>query len=414
MPVSNIGDSKGLLVVTSVRQKNGQTGFSEILNKAASAANKGLSDPGRVESHGQQASGQAAFRELGRISNETPTVSHILKNHPEFSDRCWDIIVAPENKGKKFRQMLEGTVVALKQDSNELVWGKELSALTDNTNAAPPHSTMITAQEKGPADRSIVIGTISTANPTVSHLFQIHPDFDNRFWDIINSPVNISKEYTSLTPGTLVSLDPGTMELSFVKSSQVKQPVQEEKTSDMTHLTLADAVKPYIGKSYEDIDCYGLIVRGLSRQGVQYWGKGGLRDKLENLAKLDGLPRNAYLNGEGLVEKAGKKLFSKSLPGISNTREKTEQIYSEIAPYLQKGLILSFSTPTRGHTGVVSRQGQEWTYINSGVIDNQISHGKVSKRVGEESLKAEINNWFALAAARKEPITVTLGQLDEG
>jgi hypothetical protein len=314
--------------------------------------------------------------------------------------------------------------VALKKDSNELVWGRELSALTDINSFNSTGSSTVAAQDIGQnkesADSSIMIGTISKANPTVSHLFQSNPDFDNRFWNIINSKVNISKEYKSLRPGTQVSLDPKTMEISFgksPKSSGTTYMAQASQKSDIAGtggFTLDEAVKPYIGTSYKKIDCYGLIVRGLSRQGVQYWGKGGIREKLENLAKKDGLPGNAYLNGEGLVEKAGEKIYSKSLLNISNSREKAEQVYSELRPHLQKGLILSFSTPTRGHTGVVSRQGDEWTYINSGLIDNQISHGKVSERVGEERLKAEINNWFTLAANRKESLTVTLGLVNKG
>jgi hypothetical protein len=177
-------------------------------------------------------------------------------------------------------------------------------------------------------------------------------------------------------------------------------------------VSLDDAVRPYIGTSYNKIDCYGLIVRGLINQGVQYHGQGGLREKLENLAERDGLPNNAYLNGEGLVEKAGMKIFSKFMSRISNAREKTDEIYSEIALYLREGFVLSFSTSSRGHTGIVSRRQNEWTYINSGTIDNQISSGEVSERVGEEFLKAEIKNWFDLAASRKEPLTVTLGRLD--
>jgi hypothetical protein len=177
--------------------------------------------------------------------------------------------------------------------------------------------------------------------------------------------------------------------------------------------SLADAVRPFIGTSYTKIDCYGLIVRGLMNQGVQYHGHGGLREKLENLALLDGLPNNAYLNGEGLVEKAGTKIFTNSIHGITNTGEETDKIYSEITPYLREGLILSFSTTTRGHTGIVSRREDDWTYINSGLIDNQISSSEVSERVGEEFLKAEIKNWVVLASSRKEPLTVTLGKIDE-
>jgi hypothetical protein len=177
--------------------------------------------------------------------------------------------------------------------------------------------------------------------------------------------------------------------------------------------SLADAVRPFIGTPYTEIDCYGLIVRGLMNQGVQYHGHGGLRKKLENLALLDGLPNNAYLTGEGLVEKAGIKIFSNSIHKISNTREETDKIYSEITPYLQEGLILSFSTTTRGHTGIISKREDDWTYINSGVIDNQIFSNEVSERVGEEFLKAEIKNWIVLASSRREPLTVTLGQIDE-
>lgn len=178
------------------------------------------------------------------------------------------------------------------------------------------------------------------------------------------------------------------------------------------NVSLDDAVRPFIGTSYTRINCFGLIARGLMNQGVQYHGRGGLREKLENLAEHDGLPSNAYLNGEGLVEKAGTKVFSRFTRKISNVQEKTDELYSEIALYLQEGLVLSFSTSSRGHTGIISRRENNWTYINSGIIDNEISYGEVSKKVGEEFLKAEIKNWFDLAASRKEPLTVTLGRLD--
>ncbi|UCH81471.1 MAG: hypothetical protein JSW20_02360 [Nitrospiraceae bacterium] len=176
--------------------------------------------------------------------------------------------------------------------------------------------------------------------------------------------------------------------------------------------TLADAVRPLIGTSYTKINCYGLIVMGLIKQGIQYYGHDGLGKQLANLALLDGLPEYAYLNGEGLVEKVGETIYSDSIHKISNAREATDIIYTDIAPYLREGLILSFSTTTRGHTGIISRQEDIWTYINSGVIDNQVSPSGLLKGVGEEFLKAEIKNWVVLAFSRKEPLTVTLGQID--
>lgn len=181
----------------------------------------------------------------------------------------------------------------------------------------------------------------------------------------------------------------------------------------MNMVPLDDAVRPFIGTSYRNIDCYGLIVRGLINQGVRYYGRGGLRERLENLALHEGLPDNAYQNGEGLVEKAGTIIFSNSVLSIVNIQQEADRIYSTITPYLRKGIILSFSTTSRGHTGIISRWEDHWTYINSGLIDNQITTGEVSERVGEEFLKAEIENWVNLASSRNEPLTVTLGKIDE-
>ncbi len=183
------------------------------------------------------------------------------------------------------------------------------------------------------------------------------------------------------------------------KSIEKKYNIKSLVVLKTYNTSLADAVRPFIGMSYSRMNCYGLIVRGLMNQGVKYHGHGGLREKLENL--------------EGLIEKVGEKIFSNSIYRISNTREETDKMYSELIPYLREGLILSFSTTTRGHTGIISRQKDNWTYINSGVIDNQVSPLTLSKGVGEEFLKGEIKNWVVLASSRKEPLTVTLGQIDE-
>jgi hypothetical protein len=406
MPVSGITDNSSPQPVTDSQQKNGPTGFSKVLKDAI---------PGFNNSETENA-GQAPLIELGKISKETPTVSHILINHPEYAGKCWDIVFSPENRGKLFSKMREGTTVALKPGSNELIWSRDHTAADNQVKS----EEQFTAQGKIPDKKAFVIGTISRENPTVSHLFEANPHFDRRFWDIINAPVNGSKDYTSLMTGTRVELDPATMELAFVnnppektgtQSANITIPEPDTNSEEEHHASLADAVKPYIGTPYNQIDCYGLVVRGLMDQGVKYNGHDGLREKLEHLAARDGRPSNAYFSGEGLVEQAGIKVYSKSIQSIPNPRGKTDEIYSEIVPYLREGMILSFSTPTRGHTGVVSRQGDNWTYINSGVIDNAVSPGRVSKGVGEEILKEEINNWCVLAAGRREPLIVTIGQV---
>lgn len=410
MPVSGITEGANAQVHIDARQTANPTGFSEALSSAIPES----------KNTAPQNTDQTNYIELGTISKETPTVSHLLKNHPEYSDKCWDIIFTVENQDKPFTKMQEGTIVALRSDNKELVWGKELSKLTMGVTDKASDAVVNSSQEKCPADKSIAIGTISSDNPTVSHLFQTNAHFDNRFWDIIHATVNSAKPFTSLMPGTNVVLDPWTMELSFNRNSPAKSEEQaaitiKQDDTDAYNIdtsSLADAVKPFIGTAYSEMDCYGLVVKGLMKQGVQYHGHGGLKEKLVNMASLMGLPSNAYLNGEGLVDKAGTRLFSKSILEIPNPTEQTEEIYSQIAPYLGIGHILSFSTPTRGHTGVISREGSEWTYINSGIIDNEISPGSVTKRVGEEFLKAEIKNWLTLAASGNEPLMVTLGRIE--
>lgn len=421
VPVSGINDGAGPQIILASRNKSRTREFSDILHNTASENER---NPIRSSDTGAPAAGRAKqvpYIELGRISEEAPTVSHILKNHPEFSAHCWDIIFSSINRGKDFTNMKDGTLIALKPGSSELIWGERLDALVNRTNAALATDETDRSMTKPGDARSVVIGTISKKHPTVSHLFEANPNFDRGFWEIIHSPLNRNKKYTSLTPGTQVVLDTKTMELSFHKNSPAGADTQTAKmnateqdlgNAKIGQRTLADAVKPFIGTPYEQIDCYGLIVRGLQNQGIQYRGHGGIREKLEALAVRNGLPGNAYFNGEGLVEKAGTKVYSKSLDHVSGSRKKADEIYDEMMPFLREGFILSFSTPTQGHTGIVAKQGDEWTYINSGVIDNEVSSLNLSKGVGEESLKAELKNWLALAAKKQEPLTVTLGHVE--
>ena len=74
---------------------------------------------------------------------------------------------------------------------------------------------------------------------------------------------------------------------------------------------------------------------------------------------------------------------------------------------------ITFSTPSRGHTGIISRKNGRWTYVNSGLIDHQIDAGRVSRRVGEEVLEDEIRNWFSLARNRNESLKISVGLLEE-
>jgi hypothetical protein len=61
----------------------------------------------------------------------------------------------------------------------------------------------------------------------------------------------------------------------------------------------------------------------------------------------------------------------------------------------------------------VSQQNNQWTFINSGRLDNPVVSNNVRRGVGEEILHEEIRNWFRLAQARKETLSVTLGRLEQ-
>jgi hypothetical protein len=274
------------------------------------------------------------------------------------------------------------------------------------------------------------IGRLERENTTVSHLLLQNPQYGRDAWRILQADINRGKAFTSIQVGEEIFIDPQTLELSWQQSAllQMAEAPEEsaaatapagefsaaaEDLSDPFSSNLARAVQSYLGKSYREIDCYGLVVRGLSRMGIKYVGRGGLQNQLVQMAKSKGLPENAYMTGEGLIEVSGEKVFTASLNTVENVEKVAGKIYNEMAPFLQKGYILSFSTPTRGHTGVISQHNQLWTFINSGYMDNQVEKTGRSKGVGEEVLAKEIKNWCKVAAKTGESLVITLGRLQE-
>ena len=122
---------------------------------------------------------------------------------------------------------------------------------------------------------------------------------------------------------------------------------------------------------------------------------------------------NAYFNGEGIIEASGTPVYAKSLLNVRSPEVEADKVLNEMEPHLEKGQILAFSIHTKGHTGIISRTGDSWTYINSGRLDNSLESTKQSEGVGEESLKAELRHWFNLAKTRGESLRITLGRLNE-
>lgn len=365
---------------------------------------------------------QEEIIELGVIDKNNPTISQLLKNTPQFRKDTWNIVFSDINTSKEFNKIQNGSIVSINTVTNELSWKK-----------APPTPIVIEiptdiSKESITADGQIIVGEISKETPTVSHLLKQNSIYSDYTWKILFSDVNKSKPYTSLTSGKIVTIDPKTFELSFLNKNDVTtgEKISAAAARNLSSFAtdyfnqdqdfskrLANSVKSYIGTPYSEVDCYGLLVRGIKNQGINYNDSGGVRDRMEKLAIEQGLPLNAYQNGEGLIETSGTKLYDKSYISINDASEQSRQLLSEIQPILKEGEILSFSTPSQGHTGIISHKNNDWTYINSGVIDNQVDSGKSSKRVGEEHLGAELENWFALAKSKNESLKISIGILDE-
>ena len=359
---------------------------------------------------------------IGTINKNTPTISHLLKNNPDYQKDAWNIILSDTNKSKDFNRIRTGTIVSINTATNELLW-----------EGPPPKDAPIPIPQNLEPERltesgQIIIGEISKDSPTVSHLLKKNSFYGDYAWKIIFTDINKNKPYSTLTTGKIVTINPETYELSFVNKKDIKttkeisaataQVLKSFATNFFNEKNdfssrLANSVKSYIGTPYNNIDCYGLIVRGLQQQGINYSGPGGIRERMEKYAMEQGLPLNAYQNGEGLVETSGTKLYGKSYIKVTDAEKQSYELLNDIQPILEEGLVLSFSTQSRGHTGIISNKNNEWTYVNSGVIDNQVDFGNSSQRVGEERLKDELENWFKLAESKNESLKVSVGKLDE-
>jgi len=383
--------------------------FPRILNKQ-------IADPVKpahtaVSTQGLQA-GNKALIEPGRfflsaVSKNNPPVSNLSIIHPAYGKDGLDIFFSKLDCHKPDLKMQEG--------SETVKTDKEKYVLNNGLQAGPKNS-------QGP--ELVQIGTLSKSNPTVSELLIKHPAYGKNCWNILSAGINSDKTYTAIPSGSRIYLNPKTFEIVWNRN---KAPATHAVQADPPDLRtkqvslresnpfsagLVKAIKPYIGKPYKEMNCFELVARGLEGAGIRYYGRDGIGERLMKMATEKGLSSNHYLTGEGLIETSGSAIYSKSIQKIRNSKTEARKVYQEVKPFLHEGLILSFSTPTRGHTGIVSQRGQNWTYINSGHMDHRIE-GRASKGVGEEFLSAEIRNWFRLAANRKEPLQITVGRLDE-
>ena len=351
---------------------------------------------------------------IGTLSKNDPTVSELLIKHPAYGKNCWNILSAGINRDKTYTTLPRGSQIYLNPENHEIVWNRREASY----NSTQPESN--TPKNGEP----VFLGTLSKSDPTVSELLIKHPAYGKNCWGILSAGINRDKTYTTLPRGSQIYLNPENHEIVWngnkapatntVQAPPPDLPAKQTQPRESNPFSagLVKAIKPYLGKPYKEMNCFELVAQGLEGAGIRYYGRNGLGERLVKMATERGLSSNHYLTGEGLIETSGSPVYSKSIQNIRNSKNEARKLYQEVEPFLHKGLILSFSTPTRGHTGIVSQRGTNWTYINSGHMDHRLE-GRASKGVGEEFLGAEIRNWFRLAARRKEPLQITVGRLDE-
>lgn len=304
---------------------------------------------------------------LGTIGPEFPTVSHLLyaSSHKKA---CWTILDREVNADKPFTRIPSGTPIYMDTRTSEIIW-----------KSSSPESMSSTVRKKTfvqdvKAEPDISFSKLSTK-----------PDIQTDFTQPLSEKNSDVRDTTpSPLPSSVTNSSPG----------------------------LDQAVGAFIGTPYSRMNCYELLVEGLESMGVQYGGKHGLSRHLMDQASREGRSSYSFHSGEGLTQAIGSDVFMESIPRVKSINSQVRAVMNKMTDVLQEGQILSFSTPTRGHTGVISKKAGDWTFINSGVMDHNLAGKNGGRAVGEEGLGEEMKNWFQRAQKEGSGLTITLGAVD--
>jgi hypothetical protein len=271
--------------------------------------------------------------------------------------------------------------------------------------------------------KPVFLGRVTRQTPTVSHLLVQGP-YQEACWDILAENVNANKPFTRIPEGEAIYMDPDTHEILWGKQMDSHALTAPDASPMKTVSAMPEnppradsldgAAAHFMGIAYERMNCYELVVAGLETMGIQYRGQEGLGRYLINQAVDKGMAMNHHLTGEGVTRAIGRDLHVVALDSVPQVNAAVDQAMEALSEKLEPGQILSFSTPTRGHTGIVSRQENTWTFINAGVMDNPVNGGSGGKAVGEEHLAAEIRNWVTRAHRQNSGLRITLGTPDPG
>ncbi|MCU7940215.1 MAG: hypothetical protein KZQ64_06670 [gamma proteobacterium symbiont of Bathyaustriella thionipta] len=208
---------------------------------------------------------------LGTLSEKNTTVAQLLLANPQLKADTWSIIHHSINKNKAFNQIPVGKEIFYNQQTREISWSEQ----ANKTKLINPVASSGT---EGSVDtHKLVLGQLNSNNPTVSNLLSQNKELKAQRWNIIHDAVNRNKAFTKIPYGSTVYFDSKTRELSWDttnNSGNKQSPVSDNNL--ILSKKLDDAVKPFMGTDYKDIDCYTLVVNGLKNMGVRYQGEDSL------------------------------------------------------------------------------------------------------------------------------------------
>jgi len=204
------------------------------------------------------------------------------------------------------------------------------------------------------------------------------------------------------------------------KSHQFKQPLfspspaqvisNESSPNQSADMNKAgkNAMLQNLQSRYKNRDCLEFLANLLEDNGIAYYGKNGLANQLIGQARTQGKKMNAYLTGEGLTRKLSSRPITVRLE--KDYKESFEQVWNRLKPHIRSGSILSFSSKSFGHTGLVDQIDDRWAYFNaSGTAGKPETY-----QVKAEDLKPEVKSWFDRAQKQETFLNITIGAIDPG
>ncbi|MCF8107800.1 MAG: lytic transglycosylase domain-containing protein [Desulfohalobiaceae bacterium] len=129
MQVHHAGSPPGAVIEShsAENRQAGSAGSNAFEHQLSSAFQARTASQNTGSEIVQDDADKAPLIDLGTVTSEQPTVSHLLAKHPEYASRCWQIIHSEVNSDKPYTRIPEGTRIAYNQESREIVWDTDES-----------------------------------------------------------------------------------------------------------------------------------------------------------------------------------------------------------------------------------------------------------------------------------------------